>query len=140
MKIFGRTLLEYILPIKYYILASILIVISQYTIALPISNIYPQYSFVINLTQILWEIMVALSVITLIKKYDDFGIKNLFVVWIIYSLAIHGLKVSIRYFFYSRDVAYVIDRFSYGSLLVFAVSVGLGTILLYIKKKKLFKF
>ena len=33
-KVFGKTFFEYVLPIKYYLLASVLIVFSQYTIAM----------------------------------------------------------------------------------------------------------
>ncbi|HIH23143.1 TPA: hypothetical protein HA238_05425 [Candidatus Micrarchaeota archaeon] len=123
MMLFGKPVSEYIFPIKHYLLVSILIVISQYTIALPLTEKYPQYWFVINLTQIAWELMVAISVFTLIERHK-FGLKNLFVVWILFSVLIHGLKITIRYFFYDRPVEYLIDRFSYGSLLVLAVVVG----------------
>jgi len=123
MSLFEKPVSEYILPIRYYLLVSVLIVISQYAIALPISEQYPQYSFILNLTQIAWELMVAISVFTLITRHK-FGPKNLFVIWILFSVLIHGLKIAIRYFFYDKPVEYLIDRFSYGSLLVLAVVVG----------------
>ncbi|MEK6979512.1 MAG: hypothetical protein AABW86_04785 [Candidatus Micrarchaeota archaeon] len=123
MLLFGKQVSEYVLPIKYYLLVSVLIVISQYAIALPISEQYPQYSFILNLTQIAWELMVAFSVFTLIEKHK-FGPKNLFIIWILFSVLIHGLKITIRYLFYNKPTEYLIDRFSYGSLLVLAVVIG----------------
>ena len=134
MKIFGFSLREYFSPIKYYVLASVLIVISQYTIALPLNDNYP---FLVNLTQALWALMVALSVITLVKKYD-FGIKNILFVGVLYCFIIHGLKVSIRYFFYGRtDMAYILNRFFYGSFLVMVTAIVIGIVFLFAKKRKL---
>ena len=131
MKIFGKTLKEYLWPIKYYILGSVLIVVSQYTIALPLSH---QYPFLLNLTQGLWALMVVLSVIELVRKHD-FGMKNLLVIVILYSLVIHGLKISIRYFFYNKPIWYLIDRFLYGSFLVIVIVIVIGLVFLYLKKK-----
>src|SRR3989338_8927530 len=130
MKIFGKSLKQYAEPVKYYILGSVLVVISQYAVALPLSDRYP---FLLNLTQALWALLVALAVVKLVKK--NFGMKHLLVAGILFSFAIHGLKVSIRYFFYGRDVNYVIDRFLYGSLLVFIIVIVLGALFLYLKKK-----
>lgn len=132
MKIFGKTLKEYLKPIKYYIAGAILVVISQYAIALPLSS---QYPWVLNLTQALWALMVALSILKLVKEHD-FGTKNILVVGILYSIIIHGLKVSIRFFFYGKTIAYVIDRLLYGSFLVMAITIPLAILLPYLKKKK----
>lgn len=131
MKIFGKTLKEYLAPIKYYILASVLIVVSQYTVALPLSH---QYPFLLNLTQGLWAAMVALAVIKLVRK-NDFGIKNLLVTGLLFSFIIHGLKIAIRYFFYAKPVGYLIDRFLYGSFLVMTIVIIIGLVFIYLKKK-----
>lgn len=132
MKIFGKYPGQYAEPVKYYVLGSVLVVISQYAVALPLSDRYP---FLLNLTQALWALMVALAVVKLVGK--DFGMKHLLVAGVLFSLAIHGLKVSIRYFFYGRDVNYVIDRLLYGSLLVFIIVTVLGAVFLYLKKKNI---
>lgn len=126
-KIFGRALGEYLQPIWYYILIAILAVMAQYTIDLN--------DISLRATQWLWELMIVLSVYKLIRKYD-FNLKNIFFLAILYSLIIHGLKVSIRYFFYDKTIYYVADRFFYGSLLVFIVALGSGIIFLYVIKKR----
>lgn len=132
MKLLGKNLKEYFMPIKYYILGAILVVISQYAIALPLEN---QYPFLLNVTQALWALMVIFSCIKLVKNYD-FKFRNLFMLGIFYSIIIHGLKVTIRYVFYSKDIAYVIDRFVYGSELVMIIAMGMGIMLPYFAKKK----
>lgn len=133
MKIFGKTLKEYLWPIKYYIIVSVLIVISQYTVGLPLSDKYP---IILNITQWVWELMIALSVIKLVRKYN-FNIKNVFLLGVIYSIIIHGLKISIRYFFYDRTFWYLLGRFLYGSFLVMAVALPVGIAFIYFKKNPL---
>ena len=132
MKIFNKELREYVEPIKYYILGAVLVVISQYAVALPLEN---QYPYLLNITQALWALMVVLSCIKLVKEHD-FKFWNLFVLGMLYSVIIHGLKVTIRYVFYGRDIAYAIDRFTYGSSLVMIIAIGMGMALPHFKKKK----
>lgn len=132
MKIFGKTLKEYMWPIKYYILGSILIVISQYTIALPLSGEYP---FIVNITQLLWALMVVFSIFKLTKK--GFDIKNLLFTGVLYCFIIHGLKISIRFFFYGRTFWYLVEKFSYGSFLVMALTIASSFGFCYLKKKNL---
>ncbi|MCK5282143.1 MAG: hypothetical protein KAK00_01935 [Nanoarchaeota archaeon] len=126
-KIAGKTLKEYLWPIRYYILGSILVVIMQYTITF-------ENLFILRLTQALWALMVALSILLLVKKYD-FRMKNVIITGVLYCFIIHGLKVSIRFFFYDRPVWYLIDRFIYGSILVMILALILGLSLTYLKKK-----
>ncbi len=38
MKIFGKTLKEYIWPIKYYLIDAVLVIISQYYVAVPLEE------------------------------------------------------------------------------------------------------
>ena len=137
MKIFGKTLKEYIEPIKYYILVSVLVVFSQYYIALPLQSNYP---FFLNLTQALWAIMVALSVIKLILYYD-FNFKNVLFLGVLYSVIIHGLKAFVfRVFLFpypgfsvGQIHWHLLNRFLYGSFLVMIIVIILG--LLFIKLK-----
>ncbi len=138
MKIFGKTLKEYIWPIKYYILISILIVISQYYVALPLTEKYG-YSFTLNLTQALWAIMVALSTIKLTVFYN-FNFKNVLFLGVLYSFIIHGLKAFVfRVFLFPYSgtqtmvLEKIISKFLYGSFLVMAIVIILG--LLFIKLK-----
>ena len=137
MKIFGKTFKEYIWPIKYYILITILVVISQYYVALPLSREYP---YILNLTQALWAIMVALSVIKLTVLYD-FNFKNVLFLGVLYSIIIHGLKAFVfRVFLFpypgfavGQIHWHLFNRFFYGSFLVMVIVIILG--IMFIKLK-----
>jgi len=137
MKIFGKTLKEYVWPIKYYILISILVVISQYYVALPLSGKYP---FVLNLTQALWALMVALSVVKL-TLYHDFNFKNVLFLGVLYSFIIHGLKAFVfRVFLFpysdptiGQYFLHLLNRFLYGSFLVMVIVIILGLIFIKLK-------
>ena len=132
MAFFEKTLKEYLLPVKFHILGMILVVISQYTIALPLLESSP---LILNMTQWLWEILVVLALFKLIRTYSDFNIKNILFSGILFAIIIHGLKVSIRFVFYGRDFPYLVDRFVYGTILVMAVTIAVA-MLFYFKKKK----
>ncbi|MBU4257560.1 hypothetical protein KKC04_04080, partial [Patescibacteria group bacterium] len=71
----------------------------------------------------------------LIKTYRDFNILNVLILGVLYSIIIHGLKVSIRFFFYFKPVWYLLDRFLYGSLIVMIIVLITGPIFIYLKKK-----
>lgn len=140
MKIFGKSLKEYIWPIKYYILGAILVVISQYYVALPLSN---QFPFILNLSQALWAIIVALSVIKL-TLYYDFNFKNALFLGVLYSIIIHGLKAFILRVFlfpysdptFGQYFLHILSRFLYGCFLVMAIAVILGLIFICLKNNK----
>lgn len=140
MKIFGKTLKEYILPIKYYVIASVLIVIAQYYLALPMAN---QYPFILNVTQALWAIMVVLSVIKL-AVYYGFNFKNIIFLGVMYSFIIHGLKAFVfRVFLFpyldqtvEQYVSHLLDRFFYGSFLVMIIVIILGPIFIKLKNNQ----
>lgn len=131
VKIFGKTLGEYIVPIWYFILISILIVFWQYLFGLKINDNFLS----IKISQWLWEAMVLASAYKL-SKISDFGYKNMFFLGVLYSLIIHGLKITIRYLFYEKTFLYLIDRFLYGSLLVMVIAVGLGSALILLRNRK----
>lgn len=133
VKIFSKTLIEYIEPIWRYVLGAILVVFSQYLIVLPYNDKFP---YLINISQALWVLMVALSVMKLCKE-EDFNLGNIFILGIIYSIIIHGLKIAIRYLFYERSLFYVADRFVYGSLLVMLIVVILGPLFIFLRKKNI---
>lgn len=137
MKIFGKTLKEYIWPIKYYVLGAILVVILQYYVAVPLSEKFP---FILNLTQALWALMVAFSVIKLTVFYN-FNFKNVLMLGVLYSVIIHGLKAFVfRVFLFpysdpttGQYILHLLNRFLYGSFLVMVIVIILG--LLFIKLK-----
>ncbi len=140
MKIFEKTLTEYLWPVKYYILISVLVVISQYYIAAPLSDKYP---FLLNLTQALWALMVALAVMKLVKKHN-FNMKNVIFAGVLFSVIIHGLKAFFfRIFLFPYSIpaeqvpAKLIERFLYGSFLVMVVAIGIGAVSIYAKRKNL---
>ncbi len=135
IKIFGKTLGEYTRPIWYFIAGSILVVFSQYIWVVPSGNI----ALWGRVTQLLWEVMVGASAYVLIKK-KNFGYGNLFFLGVLYSLIIHGLKVSIRYFFYGQTLWYVADRLLYGGLLVMAIVFLGGSMILFFRRRGMVKF
>jgi len=140
MKIFGKALKEYIAPIWYYILGAVLVVISQYYVALPLSNRFP---FILNLTQALWALMVAFSVIKL-TLYYDFNFKNVLFLGVLYSFIIHGLKAFVfRVFLFpysdptiKQYILHLLNRFFYGSFLVMIIVIILGLIFIKLKNNK----
>lgn len=131
VRIFGKTLVEYIKPIWFYVLGAVLVVLSQYLIVLPYNDKLP---YLANISQALWALMVALSVIKLSKE-EDFSLGNAFFLGVIYSVVIHGTKVVIRYLFYERTLFYVVDRFIYGSLLVMLIVVILGPVFILLRNR-----
>lgn len=142
MKIFGKASKDYVLPIKYYILCSVLVVISQYYVALPLSG---QYPFLLNVTQALWALIVALAVMKLVKEHN-FGMKNIVVVGILFSIIIHGMKAFFfRVFLFPYSIpaeqvpAQLIGKFLYGSFLVMVTAIIIGAVFIYAKKKNLLK-
>ena len=135
MKIFGKTLKEYTVQIWYYILGAVLVVISQYYVAVPLSDRFP---FILNLTQALWALMVALSVVKLTVLYD-FNFKNVMFLGVLYSVIIHGLKAFVfRVFLFpypgtEQTFSHLLNRFLYGSFFVMSIVIILG--LMFIKLK-----
>ncbi len=130
-KILGKILAEYLKPIWYFVLVAILTVIWQYLFGLKIDN----NLMAIRISQWVWELMVLASAYKL-SKIPDFSYGNMFFLGILYSLIIHGLKVTIRYFFYAKTLWYVADRFLYGSLLVMAIAFALGSVFIYLERKR----
>ncbi len=135
IKIFGKTLGEYVEPIWYFILISFAAVAWQYLFGLKIDDNFMS----IRISQWVWEICVAASAYILIKK-ANFGYGNLFFLGVLYSLIIHGLKLTVRYLFYEKTFLYLIDRFLYGSLLVMIIVFFGGSMFLFFRRKGILKF
>ena len=135
VKIFGKTLGQYIMPIWYLILISLAAVAWQYLFGLKIDDNFMS----IKISQWLWEICVAVSAYKLIKN-SNFGYGNLFFLGVLYSLIIHGLKITIRYLFYGKTFLYLADRFLYGSLLVMTIVFIGGSMLLFFRQRGMIKF
>ncbi len=137
MKIFGKNFKQYIWSIRYYILGAILVVVSQYYVALPLVNKYG-LPFILNITQALWALMVAFSVIKLTVSYN-FNFKQILFLGVLYSVIIHGLKAFVfRVFLFPYSdptlggyVLHLLNRFFYGSFFVMILVIILG--LLFIK-------
>ena len=137
MKIFGKTLKEYIWPIWYYMVGAVLVVPLQYYVAVPLSDRLP---FILNLTQALWALMVALSVVKLTVLYD-FNFKNVLFLGVLYSFIIHGLKAFVfRVFLFpysdptlGQYILHLLNRFLYGSFLVMVIVIILGFMFIKLK-------
>ena len=135
IKIFGKTLGEYLMPIWYFILISITAVAWQYLFGLKINDNFTS----IRISQWVWEICIAVSAYKLIKR-SNFSYGNLFFLGVLYSLIIHGLKVTVRYLFYEKTFLYLADRFLYGSLLVMTIVFIGASMLLFFRQKGIIKF
>lgn len=133
-KIFGKTLGEYIKPIWYFILVALAVVAWQYLVGVNLNAGNIQ----LRISQWIWELAVLVSAYKL-SKVSGFSYGNMFVLAILYSLFIHGLKVSIRYFFYGKTLLYSLDRFVYGSMLVMVFSFLLGSVFVYLKNRSIGK-
>ena len=130
VKIFDKTLGEYLKPIWYFILISVLVVFWQYLFGLKINVNFSS----IRISQWVWEAMVLASAYKL-SKISGFSYGNMFFLGVIYSVIIHGLKIAIRYYFYNKTLLYALDRFLYSSLLVMAIALVLGSVFVYLRKK-----
>ena len=131
VKIFGLTLVEYIKPIWYFVLVAIAAVFWQYVFGVTLEGT----SWQLRISQLVWEAMVLASAYKL-SKIPSFSYGNMFFLAVLYSLFIHGLKISIRYAFYEKTLWYALDRFLYGSILVLAIAFVLGSIFVYLKIKR----
>ncbi|MCR4277419.1 MAG: hypothetical protein NUV80_00395 [Candidatus Berkelbacteria bacterium] len=127
-KIFGKTLGEYLKPIWYYVVICLLVVVWQYLFGLKAES-----GWFLRVSQWIWELAIALSVIQLVRK-NNFNFGNVFFLAVLYALIIHGTKVSVRYFFYDKTLLYVLDRFIYGSLLVFIIVCAIGGAMILVVK------
>lgn len=132
IKIFGKTLGEYVKPIWYLILISIAAVAWQYLFGLKIDDNFLS----LRISQWAWEICIAISAYKLVKN-SSFGYGNLFFLGVLYSLIIHGTKITVRYLFYEKTFLYLADRFLYGSLLVMAIVFIGGSIFLFFRRRAL---
>ena len=132
VKIFGKILSEYLKPIWYLILISVLTVLWQYFFGLKIDD----NLMALRVSQWVWEAMVLVSAYKL-SKIPNFSYGNMFFLGVLYSIFIHGLKVVIRYYFYDKTLLYALDRFLYGSLLVMSIVFVLGSVFVYLKKKSI---
>jgi len=128
MKVFGRGLKEYVWPVKWYLIACVLIVIFQYDGML----LFLGYNDLLaRATQWGWMIFVALSIYTLVKKYGygGFGARNILFTGVIFSVVIHGLKAFVfRVFLFPYGPLIetwptLLYKFFYDSALVMAVAV-----------------
>ncbi|MEK9156141.1 MAG: hypothetical protein AAB360_02450 [Patescibacteria group bacterium] len=130
VKIFGKTMVEYLQPIWYYVLICLLVVGWQYLFGLEAESRWS-----LKISQWIWELAITLSVIQLVRK-NNFNFGNVFFLALLFSLIIHGTKVSIRYFFYDKTLLYVLDRFLYGTLLIFIIICFVGAAALIIARSK----
>jgi len=130
VKVFGKSLGEYLKPIWYFVLISVAAVFWQYLVGINLGG----SSIQLRISQWVWEAIVLASAYKL-SKIPNFSYRNMFFLGILYSLFIHGLKVSIRYFFYAKTLLYVLDRFLYGSLLVMAIAFVLGSVFVFLRKR-----
>ena len=134
IKIFGKTLGEYVKPVWHLILISIAAVAWQYLFGLKIDDGLMS----LRISQLVWEICIAVSAYKLIKTVN-FSYGDLFFLGILYSFIIHGLKAIVRYLFYGKTFLYLIDRFLYGSLLVMVIVFLGGSMFLFFRRKGIIK-
>ncbi len=132
IKIFDKTLAEYVKPIWGYLLGAFIVASSQYLV-LEMNLIMSQFSLLLRLSQGLWALLVGLGIAKLVTK-ENFNLKQILFAGLLFNIAIMMTKVSIRYFFYGRSIFYVVDRLLYGTILVMFVTLFVGGLLLFLKR------
>ena len=137
MQIFGKPLREYIWPVKWYFIASIIVVIFQYEGMIAQTAYDPLMA---RITQWLWEVFVAAAVFTLAWKHN-FGPKQILFTGILFSLIIHGLKAFVfRVFLFPYPPEswpwLHIEKFLYGSAIVMALTLAIGLAAYYYRQGK----
>ena len=139
MEIFGKTLKDYLWPVKWYVLACVLIVIFQYDGML---LFFGYNELMARATQWGWMLFEAIALATLVRKYGfgNFGVRNILFTGVLFAVIIHGLKAFVfRVFFFpygplSQSWPTLLYKFFYGSALVMAVAV-IVCMLFYFNKK-----
>ncbi|MEK7611410.1 MAG: hypothetical protein AAB486_03520 [Patescibacteria group bacterium] len=134
LKIFGKTLGEYLFPIRYFVLVAIVAVVWQYLFGLKLDD----GMLSLRISQWVWELCVAASAYKLIMT-AGFGYRHLLFLAVLYSLIIHGLKASVRYLFYGKTFLYLLDRFLYGSLLVVVIALVGGSLFIFFRRRGIIK-
>ena len=137
IKIFNKTLAEYVKPIWGYLLGAFIVASSQYLI-LEINAFFTmsQFSLFLRISQGLWALLVGLGIAKLVTK-ENFNLKQILFAGLLFDIAIIMTKVSIRYFFYGRSIFYVVDRLLYGTILVMFVTLFVGGLLLFLKRNNI---
>ncbi|MBM3304210.1 MAG: hypothetical protein FJY76_03860 [Candidatus Aenigmarchaeota archaeon] len=132
MRVFGRTLKDYLWSVKWYVLLCVLVVIFQYDCMLLLMGYDP---LVARITQWLWMLFVAAALVTLVRRYgfESFGVKNILFSGVLFAVIIHGLKAFVfRVFFFPYAVTaeqqpfVLLYKFFYGSGIVMAVAAAVA--------------
>jgi len=131
VRIFGKTLGEYVKPIWYFILITTAVVAWQYIVGVETGASQIQ----LQVSQWVWEIAVAVSAYKL-SGIEGMSYGNMFFLGVLFSIFIHGLKVSIRYLFYGKTLLYTLDRFTYGSILAMVFAFLIGSVFVYLRQRK----
>ena len=138
--VFGRNLMSEKAQQKNRVRDEIQELISQGYLPLHVLVEKYGYSFVLNLTQALWALMVALSVVKLTVLYN-FNFKNILFLGVLYSIIIHGLKAFVFRVFlfpysdptFGQYILHLLNRFFYGSSLVMTIVIILGVLFIKLK-------
>jgi len=135
IKIFDKTLAEYVKPIWGYLSGAFIVALSQYLV-LEMNLIMSQFSLFLRISQGLWALLVGLGIAKLVTK-ENFNMKQILFAGLLFNIAIMMTKVSIRYFFYGRSIFYVVDRLLYGTILVMFITLFVGGLLLFLKRNNI---
>ena len=92
----------------------------------------------IRISQLIWEICIAVSAYKLIK-FSNFNYGNLFFLGILYSMIVHGFKITIRYLFTEKpsctwSIGFVWKFTCYGNCFSWRINASL------LSKKEIIKF
>lgn len=109
MKIFQREFVDYLRPAWPYLLAvaviGLLQVIGVYLVPGDIEHFLQSINF-LKITQAAWALVVALSILSMVRKYD-FGFLQVLFLGFLYIIAFGFLKIFVRAALLSHDLRYL---------------------------------
>ena len=108
--IFGKNLIDYLKPTWPYILAVFLIgqiqIGSVFYFPINIQNFFNSIPHFLRLSQLLWVILIIISLFVVVRKYD-FTFKQIQFLGLLYFIVFGVLKVFVRSVFLRHDLNYL---------------------------------
>lgn len=108
--IFGKSFIDYLKPTWLYILAVFLIgqiqIGAVFYFPIDIQNFFNSIPYFLRLSQLLWAILIVISLFVVVRKYD-FTFKQIQFLGLLYFIVFGVLKVFVRAVFLRHDLYYL---------------------------------
>lgn len=109
--VFGRNFIDYLKPTWPYILAVFLIgqiqIGAVFYFPIDIQNFFNSIPYFLRLSQLLWAILIVISLFVVVRKYD-FTFKQIQFLGLLYFIVFGVLKVLVRAVFLRHDLYYLL--------------------------------